>query len=65
MPEMLTVPAPVNVRVPLMITLEEVLKDASQSKAVKLTPALSVTFSVKVPGRMKIVCPEDAAVTAD
>jgi hypothetical protein len=61
MPEIITVPAPVKVHLPRIMTLGV---KASQSKEQRLTPATKAGFSVYVPGRMKIVCPETEAVKA-
>lgn len=61
---MLTDPAVVIVHVPLIMTLPVPFKELSDPKAVRLTPAFRVIFSEYVPGRMKIVSPEEALVRA-
>ena len=61
-PEMEHVPANVAVAFPLMVTFGV---NASASYAAKLTPAFNVRSSVYVPGRMKIVSPEEADVKAE
>ena len=55
------VPANVAVSLPIIVTVGV---SPSLTKAAMLTPALSVMFSVYVPALTKMVCPEDAAVTA-
>lgn len=63
-PDKVTDPAVVIVHVPEIITFPVPSKEESQPKAVRLTPALRVIFSVNVPVLMKIVSPEVAAVNA-
>lgn len=64
-PNNVTVPAPVKVQVPFIITLLTSDKEESQPKAHRFTPAFRVGFSVYVPGFIKMVSPEEAAVRAE
>jgi len=48
-----------------MITFPVAFNELSQAYDVKFTPAFSVRFSVYVPGRINIVSPDDAAVSAE
>ena len=61
---MVTEPADEKLAVPFKITLPVPFKEASEPYAVRLTPALRVIFSVYVPGRIKIVSPEEELVRA-
>jgi hypothetical protein len=69
-PHKVAEPVKEAVTVPLIMTLGVMLAPCpeaipSDPKAVKLTPAFKVIFSVYVPGLMNIVSPEDAADRAD
>ena len=66
-PERQTNPVKLAVVVPLIVTLGLVtpsLLKASQSKALRFTPAFNEIFSVYVPGIMKMVSPEVAEAIA-